>query len=492
MILSHVVGVLLLLTMSVTAVGQDRPNVVLLIADQFHHRALGVAGHPRIRTPNLDRLARQGARFTQALAASTACSPTRASWITGQWPHTHGITGDAPVRSSPVLDRLLHDAGYDVRHLGKWHLGDIRDLPPYRNQRTLLEEGVAFEEWRQANWDRIFTAVRAGEVAGGNGVRMRRGVAAAHSRWQTEKAPDQQDVSIIGRSVFSLEGQLETFLTDRALEWLDQPRERPFFLTLSLSPPHAAWVAPDPYYSMYDPARMFLAPSFRDRPQAWASSWAARLGRVLGEEGIREYLRCYAGQVTMVDELMGRVLKHLDERGLSERTLVVFTSDHGDMQGAHGMVGKGVGAFYDDIVRVPFLMRHPEIGSGIVLETPVHSVDLMPTILDYVGLPIPERVQGKSVRDLAAGTVTDDPNTPGFSERHTGSGGTRMIRTSRWKYVRYGGGREELFDLRNDPDEIRDLSADPTRAIVVELMKASLIHWMKETADPLARTLIPR
>ncbi|RKY04701.1 MAG: hypothetical protein DRP66_11380, partial [Planctomycetota bacterium] len=159
-------------------------------------------------------------------------------------------------------------------------------------------------------------------------------------------------------------------------------RNRNFMLTWSASPPHALWIAPDPWYSMYDPAEVPAPKTLADpAPQAYAKSGPAKKGKYLGEKGFREMIRCYYAQVSMIDAYIGRLLDALDETGLSENTLVIYLSDHGDMQGSHGgMLGKSVPAFYEEIVRVPMIMRLPGvIEAGKVVNAHANSVDLLPT-----------------------------------------------------------------------------------------------------------------
>jgi arylsulfatase A-like enzyme len=206
----------------------------------------------------------------------------------------------------------------------------------------------------------------------------------------------------------------------------------------------------------------------------YRSSVSRRLADCVGVEGIREYLRCYYGQVTFIDWNVGRILQRLQELGLADRTLVLFTADHGDMQGSHGMMDKSVPAFYDAIARVPLLMRLAgRIRPGTVRHTPVNSVDLMPTLLDYAGVPAPESIDGRSLRPLIEGRAKEDPNGPAFSERTAMPPGTwimRMIRQGEWKYVYRSTGFNELYHMVDDPDENVNRIDDPKcRSVVREL-----------------------
>ncbi len=485
------------------------PNVVILMTDQQSYGVLGCAGNPLVKTPNLDRLAAEGARITSAVCATPFCTPTRASIRTGQWPHTHGLVynvapdprkerrqarRERPGRKSgltespAVLDNLLFDHGYRVEYLGKWHLGPLADLHCFRDKASQEPDRVAYNKWFARQGDSVITrSARPGETfvdeAGGVFV------SAAMSRTQgvlsDEPEEGGRETRAIGRSAVEPRAQFETWLADQAIAWIEKNAGRPFLLTFSVSPPHAPWIAPDPYYSLYDPAKMPLPASFTDRPAAYRSSQAVRMGAAAGEPGLREMLRCYYAQVTFVDGQIGRVLAKLRELNLERNTLVIFTSDHGDMQGAHGCMGKSIHGFYEENVRVPLIVRYPgTIRPGQVLDMHTDSVDLMPTILDYAGVPVPAGAQGRSLRPVLDGREKPD-GRPGFCERGLdGRTAMRMIRTKEWKLCVYGDGRRELFHLTDDPAEVRNLAGDPDFRTQRRGLERQLREWMQQTNDP--------
>lgn len=466
-------------------------NVLLLIADQHHHAVLGSAGNSVVRTPNLDQLAREGISVTHATAVTPFCSPTRASFVTGQWPHTHRVLSNVQegvegiTDRQTTLDNTLFDAGYKMRHFGRWGIGERTALRAYRDQIGSRQETAEYRRWLEKRKDAVETrAPRPGEVFLDK-LFMTKGMARAHLVWKEDLLRSPQDVSRIGRSPIAARAQQESWLVDRVIDWMEQNADKPFMLTYSAVPPHAPWAAPDPYYSMYDPAKMPLPASFYDRSAIYRDSQPSRMVRLLGEEGVREYLRCYYAGVTMMDELFGRVLGKLRELGLEENTLVIYTSDHGDMQGAHAMMGKYVDAYYDEIVRVPLIVRYPpSIRAGKTLEQHASSVDVMPTILDYLGLPLPPSVQGQSLRDQLDGKVAPD-DRPAFGERGIdGINASRMIRTREWKYSIFGSGRRELFHLAEDPNELRNLIEDPSYEAQRKGLEQQLRQWMVANKDP--------
>jgi len=263
-------------------------------------------------------------------------------------------------------------------------------------------------------------------------------------------------------------------------------------ITWSVSPPHAFWICPDPYYSMYGPDTIPFPSNWTHRPDAYQRPQAARMGKQMGEKCLREYVRCYYGQVTMMDALMGRILDALKEAGQDRDTLVIYTADHGDMQAAHGMVGKALPAYYEEIVRVPFLMRYPTIKPGTVIDRHVNSVDMMPTLLDFAGMPIPKAVQGESLRPLVEGKVASD-DRPGFCERGRGDKhASRMVRTRRWKYSWFAHqNRRELFDLQTDPHEMANLSDSAEHRATLADLHRQLRQQMERTTDP-ALAILPK
>ena len=473
-----------------------RFNILFMMTDQHHHSVLGCAGNPVVKTPNLDRLAAGGARFTNAVCATPFCSPTRASLMTGLWPHTHGIVQNIEDEKLGLKDdvqateQFLFDKGCETFQMGKWHLGDISRLRCYRKERERVSPSAHrrfLDAISKEKWDKP----RGNDVQIGD-VCFSPEVVPFHNIWKDEKRRTGQDLSIIGRSLIPAENQFESWLADRCVELVKMCRDENFMITYSVSPPHALWTVPDPFYSMYDPAKMPLPPNWSNLPpDVYKDSQPARLGAGLGETGVREMLRCYYAQVTMMDWCMGRILDALAAEGLDRDTLVVFLSDHGDMNGGHHMIDKALPAFYEEIVRVPMIVRYPRaVKAGTVLDTHANSVDIMPTLLDFAGVPTPKNVQGVSLRPLLEGKAPED-DRPAFCERgFAGPPASRMIRTKRWKYTVFGKQRRELFDLKEDPGEIHNLADDPSCGKVMARLHERLRLQMERTNDP-ARDVLP-
>ena len=481
------------------AKNESRPvNVLFLMTDQHHAGALGCAGNAVVKTPNLDRLAAGGTRFANSFCAVPYCSPTRLALVTGRYPSSLGlgrniereIDHEDPLRLKEPCETYLHRLaamGYHCHQLGKWHVGDPAELTcfPEANQDEAIPRKRAGEMNRAAGASRFDDAQRPGETERIGNVWMRGPVAAAHRRMLEEKARPKQDVGVIGRSVVKPEYAYESVLADYCIELMKRHRNEPFAITYSVSPPHAANVVPSPFYDMYDPAQLPLPASWTMPPKVWPGSFSARMAAIYGEAGFREYLRCYYAQVTMMDSCIGRILKALDDLGLADRTLVIFTSDHGNMLGQHGLMEKALPEFYDDLMRVPLLMRLPgKIPAGKTAPAWASSVDLAPTILDYAGASPLSKAQGRSLRPFIEGAA--DGDRPVFGERGdlATPGVGRMIRTRHWKLCLQPRGQKELYDLEKDADETRNLVSDSAMAPVIEKLSAQLLEHMRAIGDP--------
>ena len=308
-------------------------------------------------------------------------------------------------------------------------------------------------------------------------------IPAIRKAWQPFQtaAPPVAYIATIGRSVIPPELLPETQITNQIVEQIGRNADRSFMITASWSPPHDLWVIPEPYYSMVDRNKIKLTGT--TDLEEWDRKGPSKiLGDLAGPEGLREFAAIYHGMVKYIDDQVGRVLKKLDDLGLSENTLVLFTSDHGDMAGAHGCIGKTIFSIYDDLVRIPLSVRFPgRIKAGTVVREPVSQIDYMPTILDYMGLPVPEKIHGRSLRPLTEGRKTAWRDYA-FCQRGSDS---RMLRTERYKYLFSATRRAvALYDLRKDPHEDRNLARDPAHAAATRQMHRRLMEVMTNDGDP--------
>ena len=471
-------------------IGGGRLNVLFLMTDEQHFRSLSLTGNPYITTPNMDRIGREGVLFENATCVTPYCSPSRASLITGLYPHRHGILinvdgkgpqsqAQAPLKQSafPNTETILHKLGYSTAHLGKWHLGETGEFDCYEQHGyaggSNAEFGRLLEQHLPAA--KFANQPSLGKYLG-RPVEMIPAIESAYRKFAALSNVHVSYIATIGRTVIPPELLPETRITDDAIRQLEKHASEPFMLTVSWSPPHDLWVMPEPYYSMVGRTEIKLTGS-RELPVWDSQSASKRLGDLAGDEGIREYAAIYHGMVKFMDDEVGRILKKLDELGLADKTLVIFTTDHGDMVGAHGCIGKSIQGFYDDLVRIPLLMRLPGvIKPGTVVRKHVSQIDVMPTILDFAGQPAPEKINGKSLRPLIEGREVPWRDYA-FCQR---ADRLFMIRTERWKYVFGAKPRVvALYDMKADPQEDHNLADDPQHAEDVRMMHRRLLAEMK-------------
>ncbi len=510
-------AVLLLIALSIAAgavparAADDRPiNVLFLMMDQLHADALGCAGNRFVKTPNLDRLAAGGTRVTNAFCVVPYCSPTRAALITGKFPSSIGLGRNiaiGPLRARDALrihdpvDTYLHHLaalGYHCHQLGKWHLGDPAQLSCFPDAKADEEvpAQLAATRLKAAGDDAYDDGPRPGEAEKYPAnkhlradVYMQKAVADGYHAFQkTATGGAKGDTGVMGRSALKPAFWEEVALTDHCIDLLKRHQNEPFAITWSVSPPHEPFIAPSPFYDLYDPATLPLPATFNERPAIWAKGTAAKLGGEFGEAGVREYLRCYYARISMMDQQVGRLLDALDQLKVADRTLIIFTSDHGNLVGEHGMIEKSTPALYDPLMRVPLIVRLPhKIAAGRTSDAYVSSVDVAPTLLDFLAAPALTNAHGRSFRSLLDNPpVTDD--RPIFGERGDPAAAqpSRMIRTPHWKLTLTPRNQKELFDLQADPGEAKNLAAEAQFEPVIRQLTTQLVDHMKAVGDPAA------
>jgi len=431
-------------------------NLLVLMSDEHHPRAMGVAGHALAQTPNLDRLARSGTRFTSAYTASPICVPARAAFATGKYNYQIGYwdNADAYDGAVPSWHHLLRERDHKVVSIGKLH---FRGLPGD-------DHGFSEEILPMHVVDGI------GDVKGlvRQDIPRRKG----HDKLAKLAGPGESPYARYDRDISS-----------RAQVWLHEEapklRERPWALFVSFVCPHFPLVAPPEFYYRYPldriPLPKLYAPS--ERPaHPYLRDYHACVGYDDGFEGdllkVRRAIAGYLGLVSFMDHNVGQVLRALDETGLASGTRVVYTSDHGDNVGARGLWGKST--MYEESAGVPLIIAGPDVPVGQVCATPASHVDLFPFFLESCGEAAPkEGYRGVSPLDLAAGR---DAQRGVISEYHAigSTGGITMLRKGRWKYVHCVHYPPQLFDLETDPEELTDLAGDPAQRATVAMMETEL------------------
>ncbi len=478
------------------AAPSQRPNILFIMADQFRFDCLGVNGNSIVRTPNLDRLAAQSANFSNAFVQAPVCVPSRISFFTGRYPHSHrnrvNYTPCDPRET--LLQKRLQDAGYRTGSVGKLHLSP----PTAAHARSTgfdqvqLDDGISrtdaysdYVVWRKANDPKAaisYNAAVKNPRSGENPFRAEIDYRYTPTAWAGERTREM----------------LREFTSSG----------KPFFLYSSFFKPHAPHTVPAPYDSMYSDAdiplpRQVTLEQIRALPKpVQALILRGRPEYAMDRRRLLWTYRSYYAGVSMVDHEVGLILDELERSGAAQNTIVVFSTDHGDQLLEHGLEGKNL--FFEASVHIPLLVKFPGRARAAKYQELVETVDLLPTLLDFAGVPIPANCQGRSLAQLLGGGGWS-PREAVFAENIipeviTGGGGidmpyvpgqgvggirhpdSKMVRTSRWKLNYYPGNGGELYDLANDPGEYSNLYADQAHAEVAHELLQRILDWMI-TAD---------
>ncbi|MBI3831858.1 MAG: sulfatase-like hydrolase/transferase [Planctomycetes bacterium] len=446
----------------------SQPNILLLMSDQHHKRALGCADRQRSHTPNLDALAARGARFENTSCPFPLCGPSRMAFMTARWPHrTDCLTNLSELSSDiPTFAHAFHAAGYETVLSGRMHFVGfdqrhgferrlIGDVPP----SAFIKKGWGLEPV-------------LGNLVDTPGM-SRAGIA--------KSGPGRTGYHAYDEAV-----------TDATVRWLQERKARkssaetkPFMLVAGLASPHCPFVAPpEDFYRYWDALTDADLPDPRlDTLHPVHQEMRKRSGiDPLPDAVIRRRVHCaYLGLVTFLDRCVGRMLDALRESGLQENTVVVYTSDHGEQLGEHGMWWKST--FYEGSVGVPLLMAGPGVRlSGLVRCENVNLIDLGPTLLDLAGAEGLPGADGRSFARLLKGDSSNWVNET-FAEHVSWNGmqPQRMVRRGPWKYCYYHGNAPELFNLDEDPHEFHNRATDPACAQVCADLKARVLEeWDPE------------
>jgi choline-sulfatase len=418
-------------------------NVLILLSDQHNRDMLRCHGHQKIYTPNLDRLAMRGSDFLQAYCNSPICVPSRAALATGQYVHRTGYWDNAQPYDGrvPSWAHLVREQGGEAVAIGKLHFRETSSANGFTQEIETMHvyQGVG---------DLIGLLRQPPPKRGGN-VTYAQNAGAGET---TYTAYDRR-------------------IRDAAKNWLrnaaTQAPDKPWVLFVSFVCPHFPLIAPEEFYRLYDPAKIPLLPGFKlipefSHPVLRAITECLDYHEYLrSEEQARIAIAAYMGLVSFLDDNIGQILTTLEETGLSGSTRVLYSSDHGDSLGTHGIWGKS--NFYDGAAAVPLILAGPDIPAGKQVRTPVSLVDVFPTVLRSMSLN--ESLHEKSLPGRSLLELAHEPDQPRlvFSEYHAEGAisGIYMLRDERFKYIYYVGHSSQLFDLLADPHELQDLSTVP-------------------------------
>ncbi len=481
-----------------------RPNLLFLFTDQHRADCLGIAGHPIVRTPHLDSIGEQGIVFENAYCTQPVCTPSRSTIMTGRYPHNTGcMRNQAPLACDiPTIAELLPDGQWKCGYFGKWHLGnEVIGQHGFEKTWVSTEDGYrnvplnyTRDEWRQRH--------------------------SSYYHFLKEQGLEEDSVADDGFKWFSrglachLPRELgkPAFLAGEVSQFIRRNRDRPFVAYVNFLEPHGPFHGP--FDKMYAPDEMSFGPNFlirgdESRPlrsRMLAEGWAQAYYDSEPETFFRETMARYLGNVSVVDYAVGDILRTLNDCGLDDNTIVVYTSDHGEQMGAHYLFGKGVQ--YEESARVPLLMRVPGIGPRPRRITePVSQVDLVPTLIQLLGAEVPEGLDGYSMVPLLSG---DGPlveenvflewqtntvfgpamgveNSRWTTEEHeqiADDVARTIITPEGWKLTLRERDHNDLYNLREDPYELENLYARSNVAIEAEELTAKIEAWRQRTGDP--------
>lgn len=480
----------------------DRPNLLLICTDEQRFDTMACYGNDVVRTPHLDRLASQSFVFERAYCCQPVCTPSRGCILTGLWPHQHGARrNNVPLRRDvPTIAQLI-DPSYRRAYYGKWHLGDEIVAQHGFDEWLSIEDGV----YRQHYSDPTYLERRSDYH---------------HFLFEHGYCPDQRcpdGVVTFSRNLSAALPYRFTkagFLGQRAARFLlEHDPSQPFVLCVNFLEPHMPFFGP--FNDYYDPAALPAGPAFARKPGERASLRNRALAAWYEQQGFanrplrsaddwRRFRANYLGLVTQVDTAVGQILGALEQAGLADNTIVVFTSDHGEMMGDHALLAKGV--MYEQAVRIPLLMRVPWLArEPRRVPGPVSQIDLVPTLLDLMGQPVPPTLMGRSRRDVLEerASLADndvfflwsgdeyDPRTvslPGVEQAQLDA-----VATQEWRCIVSADGWKlnlcatdpncELYNHHEDPHELDNRFADPACRPIVNELTRRILDWQQRIGD---------
>jgi N-acetylglucosamine-6-sulfatase len=439
---------------------EKKRNIIFILIDDMRFDSMSCMGHPFLKTPHLDKMANNGILFNHAYVTTSLCSPSRASILSGQYPHVHGVMNNSTLlpEGTPIFPKELQKNGYQTAFIGKWHMGGSSDKP-----RPGFDHWVSFR---------------------GQGVY------------------NDPTFNINGKSV-KRDGYMTDLLTDYAEEYIKQDHDKPYFLYLSHKAVHADFYPAERHKDTFKDITLDYPESMANTKENYEGkpNWVKRQRH--SWHGVDymyhdltyfdKFILDYHRTMLAVDESIGRVMKALEEKGQLDSTLIMLMGDNGFLHGEHGLIDKR--CMYEESIRVPLLAHCPElIPKGQRTDRIALNIDIGATVLDTAGAPIPETVQGKSFLPIMKG---ENPKwregmlyeyfwEAAFPQTPTVFG----VRTERYKYMHYHGifDLNELYDMKEDPKEMKNLIDSPTHKEIREDMQKRLRALMKEYGASLVPT----
>ena len=484
----------------------NQPNLLFIFTDEQRYDTLAAYGNRHLAMPNLNHLAEESIVFDRTYVTQAVCTPSRASLLTGLYPHSHGLTENNLQLSTsiPCLPEMMDTSDYAVSYHGKWHLGD----------EIFAQHG--FEEFISVEdeYNRYYSPERDPNARSNyHQFLLKNGFIPANGklfgRQEAAHLPEE-----FGKPAF---------LAQTASKFIREHQKQPFILFVNFLEPHMPFTSPRD--DQYDPRQVQLPENFNHIPGIDNPLKTRLFHQTYYEKGLglplkseaewRKMIANYWGLCSLVDTHVGTILDTLADCGLRDNTIIVFTSDHGDMMGSHRLIAKCVQ--FEEAIRVPFLLHLPGQSQGIRVNHPTSQVDIVPTLLDLLGQPIPDHLQGKSLRpwfDPTAGARPPEDIIIEWNGHNNGFGDvtgkvsipepmrtlaseeeiiraiTDPVRTiitpDGWKLNYSPAGEHELYDLSQDPHETQNLAAQPGQKTRIQALLGRIQRWQAQTKDPVS------
>jgi arylsulfatase A-like enzyme len=467
-------------------------NVLWLMSDQHNANSIGYAGHPDVKTPNLDRLARQGVWFENAFCNNPICAPSRACFSTGLFMRTHGISSndiyEYSLSNPNTLAKHFRDHGYQTAIIGKGHLPKVWMEAGFEHRRySDLADGERDDPFSVPYFKHL--------VESGLGDDYDLGTL----------PPDHVGGGMRAfTSAIPFEHSMEKWTGDEALEFLkNRDQKRPFFLKVSFQRPHDPFCLPPEKVNLYDPSKIhlpensndFFEREFQSKPEYQKKIVSGPKGsgypyRALDKEDLKRQIAYHFGIITMIDEQIGRVIEELEKGGELDRTIIVYVADHGDFAGEHGLALKNLG-IYESIHRIPFILCYPKGPKGVRENGIVESVDFFPTLCDLASLPIPKELDGHSLQSMLneAKPVRSHTICEYDFRSNQKTSTIFAVRTEQFRLVYNINSPDEgeLYDRKKDPGEIENLYSNPqyqsVRLDLIQKLVVFLGHYPRYSFD---------
>jgi len=506
----------------------DAPNLIFFIADQLRFDALSCNGNKIISTPNMDRLAAEGVNFTRAYAQSPVSVPSRASMLTGNslcntgiWGNGYDyevktgslITGNEPIFKTKTYDEALAENGYTCEYYGKWHSPE-RKAYVYANRpvtcagkasHPVLGLGLSDEyaRWWKSELNITTAPTQPGALTGGYG-KLNYMPDALDARVINPSLTTTSDFQRFGKLLISAEHSMASMDAINVIDAIERNKSKRFSIHCSFDPPHPPFVVASPYYGSLNPANLpfptnyFVNSSSSNYYRAselnspYYAYSIAKMGAFQNPATFRIFVARYYEMVKEIDDKLGEILKKLDDEGLTDKTMIVFCGDHGEMLGSHGMNSKN--NFYDESARVPMIIRYPaKIAAGKRVTVPINNIDLRPTVDDYLNMPA-YKCDGKSLRPFIEDTYNKNETYFAVSEWYSDKIPGFMVRTDNHKLMiahtaeAKNTAIDGFYNLKTDSLELINIlktspvpSAEMAKA---QELKVLLVKWLKKVNSP--------